>query len=53
MDSTKNEAQVDISQSGFRTKEMVKRMIFYGSPILVQFPREEKYLLAKRIRETM
>lgn len=37
----------------FRMKDTVRAMIEYGSPILVQFPREEKYLLAQMIRETM
>jgi hypothetical protein len=37
----------------FEIKEMVREMIFYASPVLVNFPRAEKQLLARRIRETM
>lgn len=55
MNSIENEKiqQMNSSDGGYRLKEAVKAMILYGSPILVQFPREEKYLLAKLIRETM
>lgn len=45
--------QMNTQNGGYRLKQAVKDMINYGSPILVQFPRIEKYGLAKRIRETM
>ena len=55
MNSIENEKlqQMNTPNGGYRLKEAVKAMINYGSPILVQFPRVEKYGLAKRIRETM
>jgi|GEM_PF-340821 hypothetical protein len=55
MNSIENEKlqQMNTPNGGYRLKEAVKDMINYGSPILVQFPRVEKYGLAKRIRETM
>ena len=45
--------QMNTPNGGYRLKQAVKDMINYGSPILVQFPRIEKYGLAKRTRETM
>ena len=55
MNSIENEKlqQMNTPNGGYRLKQAVKDMINYGSPILVQFPRVEKYGLAKRIRETM
>ena len=55
MNSIENEKlqQMNTPNGGYRLKEAVKDMINYRSPILVQFPRVEKYGLAKRIRETM
>lgn len=38
--------QMNTQNGGYRLKQAVKDMINYGSPILVQFPRIEKYGLA-------
>ena len=55
MNSIENEKlqQMNTSNGGYRLKEAVKTMIKYAKPILREFPREEKYGLAKRIKDTM
>lgn len=55
MNSIENEKlqQMNTSNGGYRLKEAVKAMIKYAKPILREFPREEKYGLAKRIKDTM
>lgn len=47
------ERPADNQGGGLKIKQQVKDMIYYGSPILVNFPRAEKQMLARRIRETM
>lgn len=37
----------------FKLKEKIYEMILYGSPALLQFPKTEKYELAKSIRGSM
>jgi hypothetical protein len=41
------------TQEDFKMKNKVYEMIRYGSPVLMQFPRQEKYVLAEKIRSTM
>ena len=55
MDSIGGDKTLNVQgeNGGFRLKGKVQEMIYYASPILVNFPKAEKYLLAARIRETM
>lgn len=41
------------SRGCFIMKEKIYEMILYGSPVLVNFPKSERFLLTKDIRETM
>lgn len=41
------------SRGCFMIKEKIYEMILYGNPILVQFPKSERFLLTKDIREAM
>jgi hypothetical protein len=41
------------TRDDFKIKEKVYEMILYGSPALTQFPKSEKYVLAREIRESM
>ncbi len=38
---------------GFKIKEKIYEMILYGSPALLQFPKQEKFILASDIRRSM
>lgn len=43
----------DCSRSCFILKEKIYEMLLYGSNALMQFPKSERFLLSKDIRESM
>ncbi|MGG7200778.1 diversity-generating retroelement protein Avd [Clostridium butyricum] len=51
--SDNNTTIQDSSQGCFILKEKIYEMILYGSNALMQFPKSERFLLSKDIRESM